>query len=792
MFKHNLLISYRNLIKDKGFTFINIGGLALGVTMTMVISLWIWDEMAFNKYHETYDEMAIVLQNQNFNGKIETWRGQARQLGDVLRNEYGDNFKHVAMTNRGNGMTLEINERRIDVRGQYMEKGGPHLLGLKMLEGKRDGLKDLNSVLVSESVATALFGTKEVIGETIKLDGEFDIQIAGVYENIPSSSNYTHLDCIGSWDFFLNRFDLGNTHWGNSWFRTLVQINDGLTIAEVSEKIKNAKAKHVTGTDNAKYKPELFLHPMSNWKLYAQFENGKNIGGDIKYIWMFGAIGLFVLLLACINFINLSTARSERRAKEVGVRKAIGSPRSQLLSQFFSESYLVVGFAFALALLLTVFTLPMFNEIADKELRLPIANPWFWLAGLSGCLLTGFLSGIYPALYLSSFKPVKVLNGTFKTGRGATIPRKVLVVFQFTVSVALIITTITILQQIQYVKDRPIGYENTNLITVSIQTDDITNRFETFRNDMLNTKMVEEIALSESPVTFTGITNGGLNWVGKDPNMADEFVTLRVTHDFGKVINWKIIEGRDFSKAMKTDSAAFVINEAAVKYMELQNPIGETIDWDGEKFKIIGVAENMITQSPYDPIQPTIFFINFNRANFVNIKVRPEVAMNAALSSIEKVFFNIDPENTFDYSFADADYSEKFKSEIRVAKLASIFTLLAILISCLGAFGLAAYFAERRAKEIGIRKVLGASVFNVWKMLSTDFIKLVLLGCLIAIPIANYFLSGWLQNFEYRIEVSWWIFLLASLLAIIIAIVTVSFQALKAAILNPVNALSSE
>lgn len=792
MFKHNFLISYRNLLKDKGFTFINIGGLACGITMTILISLWIWDEFSYNKYHDTYDSMAIVLQNQNFNGKVETWRGQARQLADVLRNEYGDNFEHVTMASNGNGMSLEIDERSVDIRGQYMEAGGSHILGLKMLKGTRDGLEDMNSVLISHKVAKTLFGLADPIGKIIKLDDELDVKVAGVYEDIPVNSDYYQIDCLGSWKLFINRFNLEKTHWGNNWFRTVVQINDGLTMAEVSENIKNAKAKHVTGTDNAKYKPELFLHPMSNWKLYSQFENGKNIGGDIKYVWMFGAIGLFVLMLACINFINLSTARSERRALEVGVRKAIGSPRSQLIGQFFSESFLVVGVAFLISLLLVIFALPVFNEIAEKDLSLPVSSPWFWVASLGGCLMTGFLSGVYPAIYLSSFKPVKVLKGTFKVGRYAAIPRKTLVVFQFSVSVALIITTVIILQQIQHVKDRPVGYDYNNLIRASIQTNEIPNRFETFRNDLLNTRMVEEVALSESSVTFTGVTNGGLDWKGKDPNMADEFVTLRVTHDFGKVVNWKIKEGRDFSKEMKTDSIAFIINEAAANYMELKDPIGEIIDWDGEQFKIIGVVEDMITQSPYDPIQPTIFFINFNRANFVNIKIKTGVAMNTALSDIEKVFFNYDPENVFEYTFVDADYAEKFNSEVKVAKLASIFTLLAILISCLGAFGLAAYVAERRTKEIGIRKILGASAFTVWKMLSKDFVKLVLFGCLIAIPIANYFLKDWLQNFEYRIEISWWVFFLASFIAIVITVLTVSFQALKAAILNPVKALRSE
>jgi ABC-type antimicrobial peptide transport system permease subunit len=415
------------------------------------------------------------------------------------------------------------------------------------------------------------------------------------------------------------------------------------------------------------------------------------------------------------------------------------------------------------------------------------------MIGLSFTFITGLIAGSFPALYLSSFHPVRVLKGAFRAGRFATIPRKVLVVTQFTVSITLIIGTLVVFNQIQFAQNRPIGYSSHGLISSPIRAKEIREHYDAFRNDLQNTGVVKEVALTDTPLTSTYVTNSGFSWEGKDPNMSEEFVTLRITHEFGEMIEWQILDGRDFSKDFASDSMAFIINESAAKYLGIADPVGKTLTWgrNGD-YKIIGVVKDLITQSPYSPVKQMLFFINYQRVNFVNIKINPDVNASEALSKIESVFKKYDLENPFDYSFADQEYSKKFDNEKRIAKLASAFATLAMFISCLGLFGLASFVAEQRTKEIGIRKVMGASITNLWKMLSKDFIILVIISCLIAIPIASYYLNGWLENYEYRTVISWWTFVGTSIAAVLITLLTVSYQAIRAALINPVTSLRSE
>lgn len=793
MYQHHFKISWRTLIRDKSYSLINIGGLALGMAVTILIGLWIWEELSWDKNHDNYDNIAMVMQNQTFNGEVETWDSQALQLGPALRENYSNHFEHIVMSAFSRNILLTFGEKKMDANARYMEADAPNMLSLKMVEGSRDALVDINTVILAESISKALFGTQSAIGQTITLDNENEVQIGGVYEDLPINSSFGGLKLIVSWDFFVNRFNLlERVGWGNSWFQTFVQINNNSSMKQVSAAIKNVKLER-SSEAVAKYKPELFLHPMKDWYLRSDFENGQSIGGRIQYIWLFGAIGVFVMLLACINFMNLSTARAERRSKEVGIRKTIGSHRSQLMGQFFTEALLVAIFAFGIGLFLVQLTLPLFNTIADKQISLPLTLSTFWMLSLRLVIIAGLLAGAYPALYLSSFHPSKVLKGTFRVGQNAGFSRKALVVVQFTVSIALIIGTLLVFQQIQYVKQRPIGYNNNRLVNVPIQANSVNQSYDAFKNDLLNTGLVENVAKSESRITSTGVTNSGYDWKGKDPNMQDEFTTCRVTHDFGKVINWQIKEGRDFSRAMPTDSMGFIINEAAARYMGLENPVGEMVEWiDQGNYKIIGVVKDMITQSPYQPVKQSIFFLDYNRTFNANIKIKPSVNMSSALTAIEEVYTKYDPDNIFTYSFVDADYARRFGDEETVGKLAAWFSLLAILISCLGVFGLAAYMAERRTKEIGIRKVLGASVLNIWQMLSKDFVWLALISCGIAAPIAYYYGQNWLDNFEYHIQIPLWIFGAASLGVLAITLGTVSFQALRAANTNPVQSLKIE
>ena len=798
MFKSFVVVAWRNLLKNKFSSAVNIGGLAVGMAVAMLIGFWIWDEISFDKNFQHYDRIAKVMKNQSMSNEIQTWQGQAYPLGPELRNHYGSNFKHVIMTAYTSGRILTSGEKHLKISGNYMEPGITDMLSLDMVRGSRDGLKDPASILLSESAAKDLFGDSDPMGKPVKIDNKLDVIVTGVYKDLPVNSSFSDLHYIAPWQLIVSaeHYDTRfNNPWGASWFLTLVQIADHEDMNAVSEKIRDAELNQIKNNDDVRFKPHLLLHPMSRWHLYSRFDNGVNTGGAIQYVWLFGIIGVFVLLLACINFMNLSTARSEKRAKEVSIRKSVGSLRKQLITQFYIESGLIAMLAFVIALLLVQLAMPFFNDLSGKNIHVLWTNPVFWILGLCFSLTTGLIAGSYPALYLSSFNPVKVLKGGFRVGRFASVPRKVLVVLQFTVSVILIVGTLVVFQQIQYAKNRPVGYSRDGLIIVPMQTDAVNKKYEAVRNELIKTGVVSHVSESESSITAMYIGNSGFLWKGKDPQLQEEFTSMSIGADFGKTVGWQIIDGRDFDPSNLNDSTGFVVNEAAVKYMGLKNPVGETIDWNGNgKYRIIGVVKNMVTSSPYDPAKQTFFYWipRWGHMNNVNIRVNAQVSMHDALAKISVIFKKFDPSAPFVYQFADEEYAKKFTNEERIGKLAFSFAGLAIFISCLGLFGMASFTAEKRIKEIGIRKVLGASVFNLWRLLSKEFVGLVIISFLISVPLSWWLMHKWLQNFEYRSEITGWIFLSTGLGTILITLMTVSYQSIKAAVTNPVNSLRSE
>jgi ABC-type lipoprotein release transport system permease subunit len=535
---------------------------------------------------------------------------------------------------------------------------------------------------------------------------------------------------------------------------------------------------------------------MSKWHLFSEFKDGKPAGGRITFVWLFSIVGAFVLLLACINFVNLSTARSERRAREVGVRKAIGSNRGKLIQQFLTESFLIVVLSFMVSVIVLSLTLNWFNGLADKEITLPFDNLKFWATIGVFIVFTGFMAGLYPAFYLSSFQPVKVLKGIVRLGRFAALPRKILVVVQFSVSVILIIGTVVVYQQIQHARNRPIGYDRQGLLSIPLNDPTYKGKHQVLKTELLATGVVSEMALSSSPVTDVWNNAGGFNWKGSDPLKENNFAICNVTHDFGKTVGWEFIDGRDFSKDFASDSAGIVINETAVTYMGLKNPVGEFIKLGNNKdsWKILGVIKDMVMKSPYEPVKQTIFFLDSkdSAASRINIRMKSSISAREALPKIEAVFKKIVPSASFDYKFVDEEYAQKFRQEERIGQLSGVFAILAIFISCLGLFGLTSFVAEQRTKEIGIRKVVGASMFSLWKLLSTDFLILVFVSSLIAIPVSYYFMHNWLQQYQYKTEISLYVFGIAILCTLIITLLTVSYHAFKTASMNPVKCLRSE
>ena len=799
MIRNYFKIAWRNLLKNKVYSFINIFGLAIGMAVTLMIWFWVSDETSYNKSFENYESIGQVFQNQTFNGKIGTGPAIPRPLEPLLREQYGDNFEHIAMSSWTNSHYLEYKDTNISKSGNYLQPDGLEIFKPTILKGKKDGLKEKNSIMISSSTAKALFGDEDPIGNIVKVNSKDNMIVTAVYEDFPENSNFNEVEWLLSWEFYatsqewvLNAVD----NWGNNSFQMFVEIADNTTMKGVTQKILDSKKK--ANEDTAEYDPQIFLLPMKDWHLRSNFENGVQSGGRIENVWLFGIIGTFVLFLACINFMNLSTARSEKRAMEVGIRKAIGSSRDQLIKQFLSESLLVVLLAFLLSLAMVLLSLSAFNDLASKQIEFPWSSGQFWLFSLLFILFTALVSGSYPALYLSSFKPVRVLKGTFKAGRFSGLPRKVLVVTQFSVSVALIIGTMVVMSQIQHAKDRPVGYIKGGLIQIPTFSQDFEGKSDFMRNQFIASGGAIDVATSMSPTTQIWSNRSGFDWEGKPEGFQEDFGWTEVSYDYVNTLGLNVIMGRDFSRDFATDSSAVLINKTAMEYMGMTNPIGKLLSDNDEEdpeppMTIIGVVEDMIIQSPYTPVKQQLYvFDGNNNASFYNVRLHPKNSVSKNLSLIEETFTKHFPNLPFRYDFIDEEYAKKFASEERVASLAKVFTILAILISCLGLFGLASYVAERRTKEIGVRKVLGATVTNVWMLLSKDFVQLVLISLLIAAPVAYYVMQQWIQKFAYRTELHWWIFVAAAVGALVITLVTVSFQAIKAGIANPVKSLRTE
>jgi ABC-type antimicrobial peptide transport system permease subunit len=685
---------------------------------------------------------------------------------------------------------LAVANKKISANGDWTQADLPEMLTLRMIEGSRGSLKDPSSILLSRSLATALFGNTNALNRLVKVDNKMDLKVGGVYDDLPRNTSFYDTKFFLPWYNDENYWSKQNTDWHNHGPQLFVQLNDHADLTKTTAKIAGITLSHYK---EAKDRDEaLLLHPMEKWHLYGDFKNGKISGGRIQFVWLFGIISVFVLLLACINFMNLSTAQSEKRAKEVGIRKAIGSLRSQLIGQFLSESMLITILAFVVTILLVELALPLFNALSDKDMSLPWGNPLFWLLTIPFTLLTGLIAGSYPAFYLSKFEPIKVLKGTFKTGRWAATPRKVLVVVQFTVTIALIIGTVVVAQQIQYAKNRPVGYSRDGLITVDMNTPEIHEHYNALRDDLLRTNAVADMSESNSSLTEIWSDNNGFNWEGKPATLDPEFGTLAVTHDYGRTIGWSIAQGRDFSRDYPTDSSGFILNESALKLTGLKDPIGKKMHWYDGDHAIIGIVKDMVMQSPYKPTVPTIFYMNYSWVRLITIRIDPRVSAQEALAKIAPVFQKYNPGSPFEYKFVDQEYATKFSDEQRIGKLSTVFSALAILISCLELFGLSSFVAEQRTKEIGIRKVLGASALNVWGLLSKEFVALVTLSVLIAAPLAFYYMQNWLLNYDYRTAISAWIFLAAGAGALLINLLTVSFQAIRAALMNPVRSLRTE
>ncbi|HTJ11514.1 MAG TPA: ABC transporter permease [Dinghuibacter sp.] len=777
-------------------TMVNLGGLAAGMTVVILIGVWLRGEWTYNHTFRNHDRIARIETNANYDGTVYTVDTHPLPLAEALRGTYGRYFDNVVAATGLQEHVLAIDTKKITLKGRFMESGVGDMFTPEMVAGESGPVTDPHTILLSETMAARLFGeagaagthgagTGEVgtggaaraaLGGTVRLDKDLLVTIGGVYKDFPAGSDFSDMGFIAPMALYLAGHEQKRSDWSSQWAEIYVQLAPGVPAAEVSAAIKNIRLDHPDGK-TAQRKPQLFVHTMDRWHLHGTFSNGAEVVGEaLRLVRLYTAIGLLVLLLACVNFINLSTARSEKRAKEVGIRKTIGSGRRRLILQFFGESVLMAFCATAIAITITPLILPWFSGLAGRPVTLPWNDIRFWAAVLAAATVTGLLAGIYPALYLSHFQPVKVLKGSVRTGRQNV--RRTLVVAQFALSIALAIASCVIYRQVRFAEDRPTGYERRDLLTVPLENPDVAP----LSHALMETGVVKGVAASSSPLTSIWSTSTDWTWPGQ--TSSPELAAIGVTPDYGRTIGWQIKAGRDFAR----EEQGILLNESAVKRMGLLHPVGTVIRHDGKTYTILGVVGDMVMESPFQEAYPTVY-LPATELYATLIKIIPG---NNVLQRIDEALARVYPGAPLDVRFADEVYAAKFAAEAHLRDMVSAFAGLALFISCLGLFGLALFMTEQRTKEIGVRKVLGASAWTIGGSLAGDFAKPVGLAFLVAAPMAYYVMHRWLEQYTYRATLPWWIFAGTGAAAILLSLLTVSMQAIRAASKRPVDSLRSE
>ncbi len=788
MLKNYLKVALRNLTRNSVYSFINIAGLAVGIASSILILLWVGDEYAYDQFHANYKNIYKIYQTEEWNGHIGTGNSMPYKLKELLLTK-SSKIKNVVMTNWGEGNLLQVGENRLNKYGLSASEEFFTVFSYEMIAGDpATALNEPTKIVITESTAKAFFKDGNALNQTIKIDNHDELKVSGIIKDVPEQSfldfdyvlPFSYYEKTNSW--ILN---FAKDSWDSNSFQMYALLQEGSAKEEVDQEI----AKVIADNNPKAPTSRLFLHPMSKWRLHSNFDEGKNTGGQIVYVRLFTAIAIFVLIIACINFMNLSTARSESRAREVGIRKSIGSRRKELIFQFLGESISITLISFMVAIVLVELALPGYNTLVNKTISINYADPVVWIVSLGLVLIIGILSGSYPSFYLSSFEPVKVLKGKVNVARGASTPRQVLVVLQFGFSIFLLVGTIVIYQQIQHVKNRDMGYDRENLIQIWTNGE-LLNNFTTIRQELVNTGAVESVCKSNSPVTAI-FSNNEVKWQGMPTDHRVAFSTIATEYDYTKTMGIKMIEGRDFSREFN-DTLSVVINQAAVDLMGMESPIGKKIEINKTQFDIIGVVPNIVMGSPYSPVEPMTLLFDPSWSSTVTIRLSKTSDLPLALAKVESVFKKLNPNYPFQYRFTDSDFQKKFTDINLISRLAGVFAGLAILITSLGLFGLAAFTAEQRTKEVGIRKVMGASVSSLVMLISKDFSKLVIIAFAIASPLAWWFLNSFLERYTYRIQIAWWVLAGVGAFALLLALLIVSTQAFKAAKANPSNSLRSE
>ncbi|SEJ04679.1 duplicated orphan permease [Dyadobacter sp. SG02] len=789
MIQNYFKIAFRNLLKSKTFSAINVLGLALGMACSLMIMLWIRDELAVDAFHANKDQLYRIYMREHFSGKVQGVIWTPGPLAEELKKSVPE-IEMSTPYSWTNQQTFSVGSKIHKQATNWASADFFKMFSYKLLQGTAEGaLRDRGNIAISRTMANAFFGSPEAaIGKAIRYDNRKEMTVSAVFENIGANSSL-QFDCLMTWDAYIDDNSWA-THWSNTDPLTFFKLRKDADPAKVEAKMLHLLDK--TNRDGSKpYKTQLAMQPFHEYYLNSNIKDAKMDGGRIEYVRLFSFVAVFILLIACINFMNLATARSSRRAKEVGVRKVVGAMRSMLAGQFMGEALLIAGLSAILAVLLVALLLPAFNSLTSKQMALPYSEPKFW--GIIGGLLvaTGLLAGSYPALFLSSLNPVRILKGALKFDSSSVWVRQGLVVFQFALSVILIVGMIIIYRQVGFVQTKNLGFDRENLVYFPIEGE-LFNKFDLLKTQLTQIPGIKQVSHMTATPASNGNGTDGITWPGSNPNEQVRFTPVGVGYDFTKTMNLKMADGRDFSKDYPTDSSGVILNETAIKVMGLKNPVGREINWGTSKVRIVGVLKDFHFVSLHSAIRPLIAYLGARQPQG-SVVIRIQAGKTPeTLAAIGQVCKKLNPNVPFSYAFTDQEYARQYQSEQIVGKLAGYFASLAIFISCLGLFGLAAFTAEQRTKEIGVRKVLGASVAGIVGLLSKDFLKLVVMAIILASPVAWYIMKQWLQGFAYQIDIEWWMFALAGVIAVLIAVFTISFQSIKAAMVNPVRSLRSE
>ncbi|KIC93642.1 ABC transporter permease [Flavihumibacter solisilvae] len=778
-------IAFRNLVRNKAFSFINIAGLTIGMCCTILILLWVHNERSWDKNNSRYADIYHIFCNRNFNGEISTGPDMMYPLAAALKADFPE-VQHAVAVNFGETTLFTSGDKKLNRRTITSSPELFDVFTADFIQGSKAALSDPDAVILTESTARALFNQVNVVGQPIRVNNGRDAIVKAVIKDVPRNSTLQY-EAVIPYNPSSERVLEASSDWVNCSNRVFLALQPGANTAALEKNILKLVARNA-GHENPTTRGSIILHPMSKWRLYEEFNGGLNTGGRIRYVKLFSWVAVIILVIACVNFMNLSTARSEKRAKEVGIRKTLGSERKQLLWQFLTESLLLTIAAFVLAVFAVYAFLPGFSKLLNADILVPLNEPRTWILVGSIIISTGVLAGSYPALYLSGFNPVKVLKGTYLPGRSALLPRKILVTSQFIVSIVLISATLIIYKQIHHVQNRDLGYNPDNLIMVN-SSRDLDKNFEAVKNELNATGMVASVTRTSGPVTNLFGFTSGISWAGAPVNTNLVIGFIFADNGLAQTLNTAVIEGRDFRQG---DTNTVMFNKEAIRLMGLQQPVGKEITWGSRKKRIVGIIDNMVMTSPYEAPSPLMIAYENKWSGYMDIRLKDKADVRSAVAAIGNVYKQYSSDYPFEYRFVDEAFNEKFATEQLIGKLSVIFSGLAIFVCCLGLFGLVSFSIERRTREIGIRKVLGANVSQLLVLMSKEFLWLVGIAFLVAIPASWWAMSEWLTNFSYRITIQPVIFIVVGGLTLIIALVTVSLNASKAALSNPVKTLRSD